>query len=214
MVIAAARPEVSALPAQLPRSHRPQEPRSPRPPKPLTHCYRCGTRLVMGYDEPECMSCGWVDYSYTDPSVSSNGASIISAATRYVLRYCGDFANLAETLVYARAVRIRNRVAYAVNCPVLRQVMEQSVPVGQAARRAEQRYKCSDGHRISLVPPSGACSAGVSHSGTTFGRPPAASPTVLAGSAQGRRRATAGRPSSLCTPALAGSLMHRGVIRK
>ena len=155
MVIAAANPEVSARPVPLsdfevaPASGVQAAPK----PQPLTHCYRCGTRLVMGYDEPECMSCGWVDYSRTTAtSASSNGASIISAATKYVLRYCGDFANLAETLVYARVVRIRNRVAYAVNCPFCDQVMEQSSLSGKRPDAREQRYKCSLGHRVSLVP--------------------------------------------------------------
>ena len=152
MVIAAARPEVSVLPAQLPEVVPAPGAQVAPAPKPLTHCYRCGTRLVMGYDEPECLSCGWVDYSHTNTSAASNGASIISAATRYVLRYCGDFTNLAETLLYARVVRIRNRVAYAVNCPFCDRLMEQSSLSGKRPDAREQRYKCSDGHRISLVP--------------------------------------------------------------
>ena len=152
MVIAAARPEVSALPAHLPEVAPATGAQVAPAPKPLTHCHRCGTRLVMGYDEPECLSCGWVDYSYTNASACTNGASIISAATRYVLRYCGDFSNLAETLVYARVVRIRNRVAYAVNCPFCNELMEQSSLSGKRPDAREQRYKCSLGHRVSLVP--------------------------------------------------------------
>ena len=151
MVIAAATPEVSTLAPPLHEvAPAPRVETAPAP-QPLTHCYRCGTRLVMGYDEPECLSCGWVDYTYTDTS-AANGASIISAATRYVLRYAGDFANLGETLVHARVVRIRNRVAYAVNCPFCDRVMEQSSLSGKRPDAREQRYKCSDGHRISLVP--------------------------------------------------------------
>ena len=154
MVIAAARPEVSTLPPQLSDFEIAAAPgvQAAPAPKPLTHCHRCGSRLVMGYDEPECLSCGWVDYSYTNARASTNGASIISAATKYVLRYYGDFANLGETLVYARAVRIRNRVAYAVNCPFCGQVMEQSSLSGKRPEAREQRYKCSQGHRVSLVP--------------------------------------------------------------
>ena len=156
MVIAAARPEISTLPPQLSEVAPASGVRVAPAPKPLTHCDRCGTRLVMGYDEPECMSCGWVDYSHTNAntnaSASTNGASIISAATKYVLRYRGDFANLGETLVHARVVRIRNRVAYAVNCPFCDQVMEQSSLSGKRPDAREQRYKCSHGHRVSLVP--------------------------------------------------------------
>ena len=152
MVIAAARPEVATLPSPLPEVAPAPGAQDVPAPKPLTHCYRCGTRLVMGYDEPECLSCGWVDYTYNDTRVSTNGASIISAATRYVLRYDGDFPNLGDTLVYARAVRIRNRVAYAVNCPFCKEVMEQSSLSGKRPDAREQRYKCSEGHRISVVP--------------------------------------------------------------
>ncbi len=158
MVIAAARPEVSTSPRPLSDFEGAATPGVQVAPQPLTNCYRCGTRLVMGYDEPECMSCGWVDYSQTTASsassngASSNGASIISAATKYVLRYCGDFSNLAGTLVYARVVRIRNRVAYAVHCPFCDQVMEQSSLSGKRPDAREQRYKCSLGHRVSLVP--------------------------------------------------------------
>lgn len=106
----------------------------------------------MGYDEPECLSCGWADYSHTDTRVNPNGTSIISTATRYVLRYCGDFPRLTETLAHARVVRVRNRVVYAVNCPFCDNVMEQSSLSGKRPEAREQRYKCIDGHRVSLVP--------------------------------------------------------------
>ncbi len=154
MVIAAARPEVSTPPIPLSDFEVAAAPGvqvAPEP-RPLTNCYRCGTRLVMGYDEPECMSCGWADYSYMATTTSSNGASIINTATKHVLRYRGDFTNLAGTLVYARVVRIRNRVAYAVSCPFCNQVMEQSSLSGKRPDAREQRFKCSLGHRVSLIP--------------------------------------------------------------
>ena len=153
MVIEAVRPEVSTLPSQSPEVAPVPGVQVVSVSMRLTRCHRCGTRLMMGYDEPECLSCGWVDYSQTTAtSASSDGASIISTATKYVLRYCGDFTNLAETLVYARVVRIRNRVAYTVNCPFCNQIMEQSSLSGKRPDVREQRYKCSSEHRVSLVP--------------------------------------------------------------
>ena len=155
MVIAAASPDLSVAAQELPSLVAPVvstvEP-APAPSRPCTDCARCGTRLVMGYDEPECLSCGWADYSYTDTRVNPNGTSIISTATRYVLRYCGDFPRLTETLAHARVVRVRNRVVYAVNCPFCDNVMEQSSLSGKRPEAREQRYKCIDGHRVSLVP--------------------------------------------------------------
>ncbi len=155
MDIAAARPEISAQPQELPDFEVPSVMPAEAAPAPSTaksDCLRCGARMTMGYDEPECLSCGWADYSRTDTKANPNGASIISTATRYVLRYCGDFPNLAQTLAHARVVRIRNRVAYAVNCPFCNTVMEQSSLSGKRPEAREQRYKCTEGHRVSLVP--------------------------------------------------------------
>ena len=118
-----------------------------------TACERCGTRLVMGYDEPECITCGWSDYSKT--KVKSRSDNVLSAATRFILRYVGDFPTLAHTLVHVRLVRSGNRAVFAVACPFCRQQMEESSLSGRRPDLREQRYKCVDGHRISLVPVKG-----------------------------------------------------------
>ena len=116
-------------------------------------CGRCGTRLVMGYDEPECIACGWSDYSHTNET--SRSKSVISAATRYILRYVGDFPALAHTLAHVHLVRVRNRAIFAVACPFCKKEMEQSSLSGKRPDLREQRYKCVDGHRVSLVPLKG-----------------------------------------------------------
>lgn len=116
-------------------------------------CERCGTRLVMGYDEPECIECGWSDYSKT--KVKSRSDSVFSAATRHILRYVGDFSTLAHILVHVRLVRSGNRAVFAVACPFCRKQMEESSLSGRRPDLREQRYKCVDGHRISLVPVKG-----------------------------------------------------------
>lgn len=116
-------------------------------------CERCGTRLVMGYDEPECITCGWSDYSKT--KVKQRSANVFSSATRYILRYVGDFPKLAHTLVHVRLVRSGNRAVFAVACPFCRKQMDESSLSGRRPDLREQRYKCLDGHRISLVPVKG-----------------------------------------------------------
>ena len=116
-------------------------------------CERCGTRLVAGYDEPGCPACGWSDYSKT--SVKARSMSVFGSATRYILRYVGDFPKLAHTLVHVRLVRSGNRAVFAVACPFCRNRMEESSLSGRRPDLREQRYKCDDGHRISLVPVKG-----------------------------------------------------------
>ena len=121
------------------------------PTRPLL-CRRCDTRLMKGYDEPQCPNCGYVDYSHTLKRTPSRDASIISTATRYVLRYVGDFPSLSDTLTHVKLIRVRNRVVYAVNCPFCERAMDQSSLSGKRPDAREQRYKCMDGHRVSLVP--------------------------------------------------------------
>ena len=155
MVIAVTQPEISVSTQERPKvtaqttpALQPSRPAT----EPSTECVRCGASIVMGYDEPECITCGWVDYSYTKAKTTSNVPNLISTATKYVLRYCGDFPKLAETLTYAKVVRIRNRVGYAVNCPFCHEIMEQSSLSGKRPDAREQRFRCTEGHRGSLVP--------------------------------------------------------------
>ena len=115
-------------------------------------CPRCDTQLRINYDEPECLQCGYVDYAYTPPAVRRKPKSIISAGTRYVLRYVGDFPSLSERLTYVQLKRVRNRVVFGVTCPFCQRQMEQSSLSGKRREVREERYKCDEGHRVSLTP--------------------------------------------------------------
>ena len=117
-----------------------------------THCPRCGTRLRINYHEPQCLQCGYMDYSYEPPHSTNGRKSIVSAGTRYVLRYVGDFRSLAETLTYVKLIRVRNRVVYSVVCPFCHEAMVQSSLSGKRRELREERYKCAEGHRVSLTP--------------------------------------------------------------
>ena len=118
----------------------------------LKNCVRCNSRMLMGYDEPQCLNCGYADYSYSQTPKPDSEKSIVSTATRFVVRYSGDSPAFDETLAHVRVIRIRNRVAFAVKCPFCEKGMDQSSLSGKRPDVREQRYKCSDGHRVSLIP--------------------------------------------------------------
>lgn len=113
-------------------------------------CPRCSTKLRIGYFEPECLRCGYVDYKYRPRNPARK--SLISSGTRYVLRYVGDFSGLADTLTHIRLKRVRNRVVYSVDCPFCGSSMDQTSLSGKRREVREERYKCAAGHRVSLTP--------------------------------------------------------------
>jgi hypothetical protein len=115
-------------------------------------CPRCCDTLVKGFNEPECLKCGYVDYGYVDRTKSVRPTNLVSAGTRYVLRYVGDSNGLMETLAYVQAVRLRNRAVYEVCCPFCSTTMEQSSLSGKRRDIREERFKCVQGHRVSLTP--------------------------------------------------------------
>lgn len=115
-------------------------------------CPRCDSQLRMNYDEPQCLQCGYVDYSYSPPIDPNKPKSILSAGTKYVLRYVGDFPTLTETLTYVQLRRVRNRVVFGVTCPFCNNQMDQSSLSGKRREVREERYKCMEGHRVSLTP--------------------------------------------------------------
>ena len=113
-------------------------------------CPRCSVRLFVGYHEPECLQCGWVDYDYQAPLQAQK--SILGSATRYILRYVGEFPALSETLAHVKVVRLRNRAVYGVACPFCTKPMTQTSLSGKRREVREQRYECGLGHRVSLTP--------------------------------------------------------------
>ncbi len=116
-------------------------------------CPRCKASLVSNYFEPQCLQCGYVDYSYTPPTQIGR-KNLMSAATRYVFRYVGDAPKLAETLAHVQLRRLRNRVVFGVTCPLCEEdvEMEQTSLSGKRKEIREERYRCPHGHRVSLIP--------------------------------------------------------------
>jgi ribosomal protein L37E len=115
-------------------------------------CPRCATRLEFTYDEPQCPSCGFVDYARTrDIGPTSKRRSILSLGISYVLRYVGEAGNLSDLLVQMRVIGRSRGHAYAVSCPFCARLMVDTSPTGLRTGRREQRFTCSVRHRISLV---------------------------------------------------------------
>ena len=116
-------------------------------------CPRCEAPLVSNYYEPQCLQCGYVDYSHTPPTQIGT-KNLLSAGTRFVFRYMGEAANLSETLAHVRLRRLRNRIVFGVTCPFcdVDVEMEQSSLSGKRKEIREERYRCPDGHRVSLIP--------------------------------------------------------------
>lgn len=118
----------------------------------LLICPRCESQLHINYGEPQCLQCGFVDYTYVSPNANKEKKSVLSTATRYVLRYTGDSNKLSETLTHVRLKRFRNRAIYQVTCPFCSLDMEQSSLSGKRREVREERYRCHHGHRISIIP--------------------------------------------------------------
>lgn len=115
-------------------------------------CPRCSATLTTTYYEPECLQCGYADYDSPAVGTSGRNKSLIATATKFVLRYVGDSKRLAETLTYVQLQRVKNRVVYGVRCPFCSGSMEQSALSGKRKEVREERYRCGDGHRVSLTP--------------------------------------------------------------
>ena len=118
-----------------------------------SQCVRCGSRMFMGREEPECSACGYADYTYSrDMAPRWARESLLSSATRCVARYVGASERLAHTLVHMTLVRKGTRAIYEVTCPFCQGSMEESSLSGKRSEPQEQRFKCGDGHRVSIMP--------------------------------------------------------------
>lgn len=118
----------------------------------MVQCPRCSDILVKGFEEPECLRCGYVDYGHLERSRSVRSENLVSSGSTYVLRYVGDSPGLQHTLTYVKAVRLGNRAVYAVTCPFCSVRMEQSYFSGKRRNVNEERFKCLQGHMVSLTP--------------------------------------------------------------
>ncbi len=116
------------------------------------HCPRCGARLWMSYEEPECLQCGYVDYNYETHASGDRGKGVISTGTEFVVRYVGNFAPLANTVLRVKLMRHGNRLVYGMHCPFCGEAMHLSSLGVKRWELREERYKCSQGHRLLLSP--------------------------------------------------------------
>jgi hypothetical protein len=115
-------------------------------------CPRCESQLRINYDEPQCIQCGYVDYSYSRPQAAGRKKALLSSGRRYVLRYVGDSPVLSEQLIHVQLHRVRNRVLFEVDCPFCHQSMMRTSLSGRLRANHEERYRCNEGHMLSIVP--------------------------------------------------------------
>jgi hypothetical protein len=115
-------------------------------------CPRCESQLRINYDEPQCIQCGYVDYSYSPPQTAGREKALLSSGTRYVLRYVGDSPVLSEQLIYVQSRRVRNHMVFEVDCLFCQQSMMRTSLSGKLRAKREERYRCNQGHMLSIVP--------------------------------------------------------------
>lgn len=116
-------------------------------------CPRCQGRLYNQYGCYTCAMCGYEDPRHVPSSNGhKSGVNIVSAGTIYVLRYMGESVSLSNKLITLKVVRVRTRVGYLIKCPFCTGQMEQSSLSGKRRENREERYKCLEGHRVSLLP--------------------------------------------------------------
>ncbi len=144
------RSQVLSEPAQS----YPPSPTAEGPTAPLNRCPKCDGTLTMGYDEPRCIWCGFQDYSYTPEVSAGRQRSILSSATRFVVRYVGSSPALADVTTEARAVRMGNRLVHQVMCPFCEdgKLMAQASLSGRRREVREERFRCVESHCLSLTP--------------------------------------------------------------
>ena len=114
-------------------------------------CPRCEAPLRITYEEPECLQCGYVDYRYTAPAAGAGKKSLISSATRYVIRYIGTFPALTDLSAHVHVEQVRNFVLHGVKCPFCNKQMIRSSVKGNRDGVRKGFYRCDEGHRVSLI---------------------------------------------------------------
>ena len=114
-------------------------------------CPRCEAPLRITHEEPECLHCGYVDYHYTARAVGADKKSILSSATRYGIRYLGTFPALTDLTAHVHIERVRNFVVHRVKCPFCNNQMIRSSVSGNREGVQKGRYRCDEGHRVSLT---------------------------------------------------------------
>ena len=117
------------------------------------YCPRCSHIMRITYhdQEPECWTCGYVDYTYTP--LTQARESILASGTQFLVRYVGNFPNMKDRLVHIQLARgcVTTVVKSHPFCPFCDQVMELFSLVGKNRAVSEDRYQCDQGHRISLL---------------------------------------------------------------
>jgi len=113
-------------------------------------CPRCESGMVAVNDELDCMICGYVDYSWkpvsTQPRRVKRGDNV-----RFRLPYIGDFQSMKGNFISVRLDRTTTKQRLDVNCPFCSDGMEQTSLTCSGKGVREERYICSQKHRVNLM---------------------------------------------------------------
>ena len=112
-------------------------------------CPRCESDMVVVYDELDCMICGYVDYSWT-PAVQARRV-VRGDSARFRLPYVGEFQSMQGNFISVRLDRTTTKQPWEVNCPFCGERMEQTSLTCSGKGAREERYICTQSHRVSLM---------------------------------------------------------------
>lgn len=124
-------------------------------------CPRCEAILTQSYisEPPNCVRCGWEDYSYEEPKARKARNRFLGGTT-HKLRYMGTRESPASNFVIDVELRHVPRedgrggkmVAFP-ECPFCDDPspMEQTSLSSKRKEIREERYRCPNGHRVRLM---------------------------------------------------------------
>ena len=117
----------------------------------LGACPRDGTRLRVQADGyPNCIHCGYEDYTYALPKRRRDNAAGLMAQIRYI----GFAAHLMELTITVRAKRHQQSTSGIVtvpSCPWDAKDMKAVPRNGFGKEKDERTYRCGRRHKIILL---------------------------------------------------------------
>ena len=113
-----------------------------------TSCPRCGGTLYEGSYEPECLQCGWADYSH-----AASKAKVTELTGQFLLRFVGEEPRWKETVIKAQVYRNGVYIKTRLWCPYpdCQLPMERGPIQGGTERQRLQTYWCEGGHDVKVV---------------------------------------------------------------
>ena len=120
----------------------------------LVVCPRCGDRL-HGVEEPECLACGYVDYSRVDDALGSYRVSAFGGGDQQRIRYMGPMPDAwgDTTILLTLSTNPRGAVlGWQLDCPFCGESMLTATLTGKRRTLRQRVYVCPEDHRVHIGP--------------------------------------------------------------